>query len=391
MTTEMSEHGAPDLSEIRERIDAIDTDLLRLFNERLDVSVDVARAKRAMGKAIYDPARERAKLLRLTEGQLAERQPQVIALFSLLMSMSKTEQQRFLHAGDPVAPSRAALAALKPELEPFPTTATVACQGVEGAYSQIAACRLFSVPGISFFSSFDGVFRAVRDGFCDYGVLPIENSTAGSVNAVYDLLAKFGFCIVRSLRLKVSHNLMARPGTRIEDVREVYSHEQALEQCAGYLERIGAKPRVCENTAMAAQLVAESDRDDVAALASASSAELYGLDILERGIQDSDSNYTRFVVVSAKPQVYAGADRTSLMLSLPHEPGSLYRVLERFYSLDINLAKLESRPIPGRDFEFSFYFDLECPVGSPAFSSLMDSLGDVCSRLTYFGSYQEMI
>lgn len=380
-----------DLSQVRSEIDRIDAELLRLAGERLDLAADVIASKRATGKAIFDPARERQKLAGIAERVPKDRQPQMIALFSLIMSMNKAEQQRILAEGDPASPSASAVAALLPVDDPFPLTASVACQGVEGAYSQIAASKLFSVPDITFMSSFEGVFRAVADGFCEFGVLPIENSTAGSVNAVYDLLAQYRFSIVRSLRLKIDHNLLALPGAEVAGIREVYSHEQALAQCAGYLENLGVEAHVCENTAKAAELVAASGRTDVAALASRSCADLYGLDVLEADVQDSDNNYTRFVVICAEPRIYPGADRTSLMLTLGNEPGSLYRVLERFYALDVNLVKLESRPIPGRDFEFNFYFDLDCPVGAASFSTLLDALGDVCVRCTYFGSYQEVI
>jgi len=233
--------------------------------------------------------------------------------------------------------------------------------------------------------------RAVRDGFCEFGVLPIENSTAGSVNAVYDLLAQFDFHIVRSLRLKIDHNLLVKPGTKLADVREVYSHGQAITQCAGFIEAHGLHATKYLNTAMSAEMVANSVRADVAAIASRSCAALYGLEVLEPNIQDSDNNYTRFVVISREPRVYPGANRTSLMITTANEPGALYRVLERFYALNINLIKLESRPIPGRDFEFMFYFDLDCPFGSEALDDLLDSIDDVCESFTYFGSYTEVL
>ena len=380
-----------ELDTIRETIDTIDTQLLDLFCTRLELAGDIAQAKQAQGKAIFDPARERTKLLNIATAAPEHLKPQAVSLFSLLMSMNKAEQQRIIHADDPASTSKVVRAALQPVDEPFPAEAMVACQGVEGAYSQIAATKLFHVPGISYFNTFEGVFRAVRDGFCDFGVLPIENSTAGSVNAVYDLLAEYRFTIVRSLRLKIDHNLLARPGVKLEDVREVISHEQAVAQCADYLDTLGVKVTVFENTAEAAAYVAQSDRTDLAALCSRSCAPLYDLNVLAEDVQDSDNNYTRFVVISAEPKIYPGATRTSLMLTLPHEPGSLYRVLERFYALDINLVKLESRPIAGRDFEFMFYFDLDCPVGSTSLDTLLDALDDVCEHYTYFGSYTEVM
>lgn len=380
-----------ELTEIRDRLDVIDAQLLDLFCERMNLAAEVAASKKKSGKAVFDPAREREKLSSVAERVPEELVPQAVALFSLLMSMNKAEQSRILTAGDPHSIAEMTKSALKPADVPFPARASIACQGVEGAYSQIAASRLFRLPSITFFSSFEGVCRAVKDGLVRYGVLPIENSTAGSVNAVYDLLAEYRFHIVRSIRLKIDHNLLAKPGTRIEDIREVWSHEQAIAQCADYLESLGVRVHVCENTAQAAEAVASSPRSDVAALSSRVCADLYGLDLLDEDVQDSDNNYTRFVVISAEPEIYAGATRASLMLTVSHEPGSLYRVLERFYALGINLVKLESRPIPGRDFEFIFYFDLDCPVSAPSFIELLDSLGDVCERYWYFGSYTEVL
>lgn len=380
-----------ELTDIRRRLDEIDTELIGLFQERMELAGDVARAKAGTGKAVFDPAREREKLAWAARTVPSELSSQAVTLFSLLMSMNKAAQQRALRRGDESSPAHAAFRALMPYDRPFPTRAEVACQGVEGAYSQIAACRLFKLPTISFQPTFEDVFRAVRDGSSAYGVLPIENSTAGSVNAVYDLIAKYRFSIVRSLRLKIDHNLLANPGAALGDITCVYSHEQAIAQCSGYLARLGCRVHVCENTAQAASQVASSGRTDVAALSSRDCAALYGLTVLDEDVQDSDNNYTRFVVISAEPQVFPGATRTSLMLTVSHEPGSLYRVLERIYALDINLVKLESRPIPGRDFEFMFYFDLDCRFGSPALGDLLDGIDDVCEQCTYLGSYQELV
>lgn len=380
-----------DLRNIRARIDNIDHALLDLFCQRMDIAAEVAASKIEVDKAVFDPVREREKLIDIASRTPEHLRHQAIALFSLLMSMNKAEQQRIIAAARPDSRSRRTRDALESTGDPFPATATVACQGVEGAYSQIAACKLFRVPAITFCDTFEGVFKAVAESRCTFGVLPIENSTAGSVNAVYDQLSAYSCYICRSLRLKVEHNLLAVPGTTRSKIREVYSHEQALAQCADYLEALGTRTHVLANTAEAAEFVASADRHDIAALSSRSCASLYGLKVLEADVQDSDNNYTRFIVIAATPKVYPGANRTSLKLRLPHEPGSLYRVLERIYALDVNLVKLESRPIPGHDFEFMFYFDLDCPVPSPAHDTLLDSLDDVCESVTYLGSYTEVL
>jgi chorismate mutase/prephenate dehydratase len=205
-------------------------------------------------------------------------------------------------------------------------------------------------------------------------------------------MMRHDFFIVRSCRLKIDHNLLVKPGVAKEDVRIIYSHQQAINQCADYIAAIpNCRVHVCENTAKAAEMVAQSDRSDVAALASRSCANLYGLQILESAVQDNKNNYTRFACIAKDLVIYPGAERSSLMAVINHEPGALYNVLARFYALDINLVKLESRPIPDRDFEFMFYFDIECPAAAPEFRMLMDSLSDVCQEFRYLGSYTEVM
>ena len=209
---------------------------------------------------------------------------------------------------------------------------------------------------------------------------------------VYDLMIHHNFSIVRTFRLKVDHNLLANPGTKLEDIKEIYSHEQAIGQCGAFLEKLtGVKVIAVENTAVAAKMVAESDRTDIAAISSRSCAELYGLQNLAPSIQDKDNNRTRFICISKKLEIYPGADKTSIMMVLPHRPGSLYRVLARLYVLGINVTNLESRPIPNRDFEFMFYFDLDTSIYSEEFVQLMCELDDLCEEFKYLGSYSEVV
>jgi len=236
------------------------------------------------------------------------------------------------------------------------------------------------------------VFNAVEQGLCQYGILPIENSTAGSVNKVYDLMIQKNFSIVRTFRMKVDHNLLVKPGTRMEDIKEIYSHEQAIHQCADFLTRFpGANVIPVSNTAVAAEMVTKSDRNDIAALSSRGCAELYGLKCLQASVQDKGNNHTRFICISKKLEIYPGADKTSIMMILNHKPGALYKVLARLYTLGINVTKLESRPLPDREFEFMFYFDLETSIYSEEFIQLMCELDQLCEEFKYLGSYIEVV
>ena len=378
-----------DLSQYREQIDQIDDELIQLFARRMETAAQIAQWKRQAGKPVMDAGRERAKLLDVMGKCPDEFKDYAVSLYSLLFELSRSYQHRILDSSS--ALTEQITTAIESTDKVFPQTATVACQGVEGAYSQLACEKLFRLPNIFYFNSFDAVFSAIEKGLCRYGIIPLENSTAGSVNKVYDLMMRHNFRIVRSVRLKVDHNLLVKPGTKLEDIQEIYSHEQAINQCARYLQKFsGVKIIPCENTAMAAKYVSEAG-GGAAALSSRSCAKLYGLTCLEESVQDQGNNYTRFICISKDLEIYPGADRTSLMMVLPHTPGSLYKVLSRFYALGINLNKLESRPLPERDFEFMFYFDLDTPVYSPQFIQLMGELQNICEEFNYLGSYSEVI
>ena len=328
-----------DLNDYRREIDGIDAQLLELFARRMDVAAAIAEYKKENALPVLDPSRERQKLLDIAEKTPEALRDYAVSLYSLLFELSRGYQNRILGVRTELTQQIADAIAETPQL--FPESAAVACQGVEGAYSQLACDRLFRLANIFYFSSFEAVFSAIEKGLCRYGVIPLENSTAGSVNAVYDLMMRHDFRIVRSVRLKVDHNLLAAPGAALGDIREIYSHEQAIAQCSGFLQSLpGVTVVRCENTAAAAKRVAESGRTDVAALSSRSCAELYGLQCLAADVQDQGNNFTRFICIAKNLEIYPGADRTSLMMVLPHRPGSLYKVLSRFYALGINLNKL---------------------------------------------------
>ena len=380
-----------DLKELRKNIDEIDRELVDLFVRRMSISAEVAEYKREVGMPVLDPARERALLERVSDMSGDEFERYTRTLYSTILDLSRSYQHKKLSNTSSTYEQIESAVQNTPKV--FPERASVACQGVEGAYSQIATEKLFSLPSIMFFSSFDAVFSAIESGLCKYGVLPIENSTAGSVKQVYDLMISKKFKIVRSTRIKIDHNLLAKSGAKLSDIKEIYSHPQAIAQCSDFLSKLTGDVKITkvENTATAARMVAESERSDVASLSSRACAAQYGLSILESAVQNNGNNHTRFICITKDLEIYPGADRTSLMLVTPHRPGALYKMLSRFNAHGINLVKLESRPLPDRDFEFMFYFDLEASVYSSKLAELLSELECECDEFTYLGTYSEVV
>ena len=378
------------LEQMREEINQIDQKLVDLFRRRMELSKSIGAYKQERQLPVQDPARERELLGRVAEQAGEELSEYAQSVYQTILAVSRSYQNAESTRRSGTYQQIQAMLEKTPEL--FPQRSSVACQGVEGAFSQLACQRLFKLPNIMFFQSFEHVFKAVESGMCQFGVLPIENSTAGSVNKIYDLMLEHNFFIVRSARLKVSHNLLVKPGVKLEDIREIYSHEQAINQCSDFLGTLkDVKITVCENTAVAAQMVSQSDRRDIAAISSRLCAEQYSLQRLKTSVQNQGSNYTRFICISKTPQIYPGADKTSIMMIVPHRPGSLSHILTKFSILGINLTKLESRPLPEREFEFMFYFDLEASVYAPEMERLFLDLESECETIRYLGSYSEII
>ena len=379
------------LEELRAEIDNIDDNLLQDFAQRMNVVGQIGLEKKSEGLPTLDPAREREKLADIVTKLPPEMEQYGYTLWSMLFEISRSYQSSL--NPQPSALRKDIERAIADTQPLFPPAATVACQGVEGAYSQLACEKLFKHPQVMYFKIFESVFSAIENGFCDYAVLPLENSTAGSVKEIYDLmLSHSSFKIVRSTRLKVAHNLVAKKGTKMSDIQEIFSHPQAISQCAKFLDAMpGVKITACENTAAAAEAVAKSERTDVAAISSYNCVELYGLERLAADIQDRSNNYTRFICISKKLEIYPGADKTTMKMVLPHRPGALYQILGRFYARGMNLIKLQSRPLPDREFEFMFYFDLETSVYSDEFIRLVDDLDAICEEFQYLGSYSEVI
>ena len=378
------------LDKLRNDIDAIDSKITALFRERMDISLAVAKYKKEHNLAVFNDAREKEVLHKVSEEIGEPYDGYARLLFNTIFEASRSCQNNYMARKSDLADRIQTALDETPNL--FPKKAIVACQGVAGSHSQAACERLFEVPSIMYFNSFEGVFNAVEKGLCQYGILPIENSSYGSVGAVYDLMQNYNFHIVKSIRLRINHNLMAKPGTQMSDVKEIFSHEQAIGQCGEFLKSLkDVKVTVCENTATAAKMVAESGRNDVAAISSKECVDLYGLELLKKHIQVTDNNYTRFICISKKLEIYPGSNKISLILSLPHIPRSLYHTIAKFAALGINLTKLESRPIPGSDFEFMFYFDLEASVYSDDLINLLSELENQPETFVFLGCYTEAI
>lgn len=377
------------IQDYRQEIDKVDEELVRLFNKRMEVIKEVAEFKKESKTPLYDGERERQLIAKAAERSAQDTELYTRVLFSTLTNVSRAYQSRMLSADKQLADTISTALENTPKL--FPERAIVACQGTEGAYSQHACEKMFKLPQIMYMASFEAVFKAVDSGLCRYGILPLENSTAGSVSMVYDLMSQYNFYIVRSVRCRINHALLSK-ATSLSQIKEIWSHEQAIDQCAQFLsEHKDIKVVPFGNTAAAAKEIAESGRTDVAVIASPDCAALYGLNVLKRNIRDNASNDTRFICISKELEVYPGADRTSMKLTLPHRPGSLYHILAKFFASDINLVKLESRPLPGSDFEFMFYFDVSESVYSPVLSTLLCELDAETEDFEYLGSYTELV
>ncbi|MBR5271627.1 MAG: chorismate mutase [Clostridia bacterium] len=375
------------LEQLRNEIDAIDDEILKLFLKRMEKASKVADYKKANNLSTLQKGREREILNRVSEKSGKEMADYSRILFATLMDLSKSYQNK-RNAKEGGELSKKIKKALENTPLIFPQSGTVACQGIEGAYSQIACDRLFKNPDIKYVKTFEDVFKAVEDGICSYGILPIENSIHGTVIAVYDLMKNYNFHIIKSVKLKINHALMSNYGTELSNIKEIVSHEQAIGQCSEFLKAYpNIKITICENTALAAKLVADSGRTDIAAISSPDCALNYGLCVLDDKIANSDSNFTRFICITKELLIYPGADKISIIMNLPHTPGALNSIISKFAMAGLNLTKLESRPIPGRDFEFSFYVDLEASIYAEETVNILDELSMGNNNLIFLGSY----
>lgn len=380
-----------DLTKIRNSIDAVDDKILKLFLERMDLCGKVAEYKKETSKAVLDNEREKAIISRLTSGLNDLDSNSVALLYKSIFEISRSRQHTLLNKNKASDTSLSAKIhdAAKATL-PFPETPVVACQGVEGAYSQIACNSIFKSPSILYFENFESVFKSVESGLCKYGVLPFENSIYGSVNEVYDMLSKTGVSVVKSVKLPIHHALIAKKGTSLSDIKEIYSHKQAIGQCSEFLAaNRKIKINICENTAKAAKMVSESERCDIAAISSADCAAIYGLNILKKDLQNSSVNFTMFYCISKDLEVYPDVTKTAFMFNIPNRSGALLSILNRFAAFGINLTKIESRPISGKDFEFMFYAEADTNGIDEKLLNLFDEFEESLDFFKFIGAYNE--
>ncbi|MBE6889327.1 MAG: bifunctional chorismate mutase/prephenate dehydratase [Ruminococcaceae bacterium] len=325
-----------DLTEIRKDIDKIDEQLLELFKQRMTLTGDVARYKAKNNMVVFQGDREKAIIERVKENSPEELKKSAAFLFMNIMDISKCAQAKDITPDDPIV-----------HISCIMDRPSVAVQGVEGAYGHAAYNNLFKSGNASFYASFAEVFEAVENGDVDYGILPIENNTAGEVTVNMELLEKHHVFINRTTTVECAHVLAAKKGVKEQDIKILFGHEQAIRQCDSYIEsRRDLTVIPYHNNGAAALMVSENASSELGCICSEECAEMHGLDILHKGIATDPNNATRFICISKNMEVYDGADTIAVSLSIPNFAGSLYRMLTKFAVNGINMSKIQSKPLP---------------------------------------------
>ncbi|MEE1280688.1 MAG: prephenate dehydratase [Acutalibacteraceae bacterium] len=373
-----------DLSEIRNEIDSIDNKIVELFIRRMNCSAKVAENKKHTNAPIFNPAREEL-VLQHVEKLGKEYGKYARVLYNNIMELSRDYQYSIKHNE---AKLKKVIESADKELDTQSDKWNVACIGVSNSNSHLAARKFFPNANISLEKNFDKVFEAVESDKCHFGVLPVENSSAGSVSRVYDLILKYRYYIVGEFNLPIDHCLCSIPQTNLSDIEYVLSQEQGLAQCSLFLSENGMQVKKCSSTSTAAKIVSEEKRVNWAAICNKEAADQYGLKILDENIQNTDDNCTRFIVISKKPIITNNAEKISLCFFLPHKSGSLYSVLCRFASHGMNLTKIESRPMVGASFEYMFYLDFKGNIDSKEVVDLLCALSEELPDFSFLGNYK---
>lgn len=379
-----------ELEDYRREIDAVDRRLVALFEERMGITQKVGEYKLAKGLPVLDAQRERevlsAKALLVADGTL---KADVVALYETIMGISRRQQRTLVREGEENG-AYAAYMADRRNVRPRVENPRVVYQGEPGAYSEEACAGYFGPKvdsrGLPWFGD---VFLALQGGEADYAVLPIENSSTGSIRQVYDLLAQYAYHIVGEWQVKVEHCLMALPGVGLEDIKTVYSHEQGLMQSEKFLDAHRSWQRIPTlDTAGSAKEVAAGGDRTAAAICSRRAAQLYGLNILAEGINHNAENYTRFVVVSPVPERPAEREKISALFTLPHQSGSLHEILTIFAVHGLNLMKIESRPVQGKSWEYLFFLDFTGDLEAPGMDGVLHELSQLAADVRVLGNYK---
>ena len=381
------------LQKMRQKIDHLDAELAQIFLRRLDLTARIGTYKQKAGLPALDQRRELQIIQNTTQLTGEEEQKLAVAkLFETVLALSRREQQIKAAGGVPGRGYLRCRQAMEQARQPVENPRVV-YQGTPGAYSEMACLNFFGRDcNCCGLKSFDAVFEAVSNGEADYGVVPIENSSTGGIRQVYELLGEYEHLIVGETTVKVEHCLMAPEGATLDTITHVYSHEQGLFQSDRFLKQYPGWVQVpYGDTAGCGKYVAESGDVTKAAICSSRAAELYGLHILVQGVNHNENNTTRFVVVSPKMELREGANKISAILTLPHEVGSLNEVLTLFAVHDLNLVKLESRPMPGHSWEYLFFVEFSGNLTHPEVDAAMQELSHVCAHLRIMGNFKSSL
>ncbi len=373
-----------DLGEIRDKIDVIDRQLVALFEERMKLCKDVAEYKIETGKKVLDPEREKAKLAAVRAMVVNPENVHAIDdLFSQIMANSRKMQYRLLE--ETTQTLREPYEAVD---EVNKDGVTVVYQGVPGAYSYIAMQRYFGKDVKNFaVPAWRDAMEAVKNGSADYAVLPIENSTTGIVAGVYDLLQEYNNYIIAETYVKVEHALLGLPGTKLDDVKTVYSHPQGFMQCEHFLSQYGWEQISQANTAGSAKRVLEEKDPTQVAIASEEAASVYGLEVLKHSINDLDNNTTRFVIVTNTRRFVKNAQKMSIVFETKNEAGTLYNLLSHIVYNGLDMNKIESRPIEGREWEFRFFVDFEGNIDDARVMNALRGIEEEAVAIKLLGNY----
>ena len=370
------------LKELRNQIDGIDSEILQLFSRRMEVCKEVAEYKKANSLPVMQDGREKQVIENIRNNAPEGLKDGAAMLFQNIMDISKCIQNMEMEF-------TSRLSSPKPFVPE--NAAKIACQGTAGAYSEAACRKVFGDKPAVFYHSFEDVFNAVETGEADFGILPLENSTIGTIAETYDLMAKHNFNICSLIRVEITHCLAAVKGTKAEDIKYVYSKAEALSQCSEFIKNSGFIRREYANTALSAELVANRNDNSIACICSKNCAGLYGLEIINDRIADAYPNYTRFICFSRDYIVPDDADTISVCLSLSNTPGSLYRLLTKFSVYGLNMTKIESKLIAGSDFEALFYLDFKGSCTDPTVVALLHDLENELSFFRFLGSFKEIL